>query len=99
VTVTQGDRHIIGIVAAVHGDTAPGVKQGDVIVRVDQGYFRPTEVDSLLGDPSRAKQLLGWEPTTSLEELIREMVAHDLDQARRQAVLKRNGFDVQVSKE
>ena len=88
-----------GIVAAVHGDTAPGVQKEDVIVRVDPGYFRPTEVDSLLGDPSKAKQLLGWEPTTTLEELIREMVAHDLDQARRQAVLKRNGFDVQVSKE
>jgi GDPmannose 4,6-dehydratase len=88
-----------GVVSNVHGDSAPAVKQGDVVVRVDPRYFRPTEVESLLGDPGRAKEKLGWEPATSIEELIREMVAHDLDQARRHAVLKRNGFDVQVTRE
>jgi GDPmannose 4,6-dehydratase len=88
-----------GGVAAVHGDSAPGVQQGDIIIQVDPRYFRPTEVDSLLGDPRKAKEKLGWEPTTSIEELVREMVAHDLDQAKRHAVLKRNGFEVQVSKE
>jgi GDPmannose 4,6-dehydratase len=93
------ETHEQGVVAAVHADCAPGVKQGDVIVRVDPSYFRPTEVESLLGDPGKAKKKLGWEPATSIEEMIREMVAHDLDQARRHAVLKRNGFDVQVTRE
>lgn len=88
-----------GIVAAVNGDNAPAVQQGDVIIQVDPRYFRPTEVESLLGDPSKAKEKLGWEPTTSIEELVREMVAYDLDQAKRHAVLKRNGFEVQVSRE
>jgi GDPmannose 4,6-dehydratase len=88
-----------GVVTSVHGDNAPGVQQGDVIIQVDPRYFRPTEVESLLGDPSKAKEKLGWVPTTSIEELVREMVAHDLDQAKRHAVLKRNGFEVQVSKE
>jgi GDPmannose 4,6-dehydratase len=88
-----------GVVTSVHGDNAPGVQPGDVIIQVDPRYFRPTEVESLLGDPSKAKEKLGWEPTTSIEELVREMVAHDLDQAKRHAVLKRNGFEVQVSKE
>lgn len=83
---------------SARGD-CPGCKAGDVIVRVDPRYFRPTEVHSLLGDPARAKQKLGWEPVTSVQELIQEMVDHDLDQARRHAVLRRNGFQVQVSKE
>jgi GDPmannose 4,6-dehydratase len=88
-----------GVVASVHDDNAPGVQPGDVIIQVDPRYFRPTEVESLIGDPRKAKEKLGWEPTTSIEELVREMVAHDLDQAKRHAVLKRNGFEVQVSKE
>jgi GDPmannose 4,6-dehydratase len=89
----------MGIVSNVQGDSAPGVKHGNVIVRVDPRYFRPTEVESLLGDPSRAKEKLNWKPATSVDQLIREMVAHDLDQAKRHAVLKRNGFDVQVTRE
>jgi len=88
-----------GVVSNAQGDSAPGVKQGDVVVRVDPRYFRPTEVESLMGDSRKAKEKLGWKPATSIEEMIREMVAHDLDQARRHAVLKRNGFDVQVTRE
>jgi GDPmannose 4,6-dehydratase len=88
-----------GIVESVSGERAPAVNSGDVIVAVDPGYFRPAEVESLLGDPTRAREKLGWEPETTLEEMVAEMVAHDLDQARRHAHLKRNGFDVTVTRE
>jgi len=88
-----------GIVDTVSGDKAPAVKPGDVIVAVDPSYFRPAEVDSLLGEAARARDKLGWSPEISLEEMITEMVANDLDQARRHAHLKRNGFDVTVTRE
>ncbi len=88
-----------GIVAAVSGDRAPAVSEGDVIVAVDPAYFRPTEVESLLGDASKARDKLGWTPEHSLEEMVAEMVASDLDKARRHAHLKRNGFDVTVARE
>ncbi|WP_157263643.1 GDP-mannose 4,6-dehydratase [Azohydromonas aeria] len=81
----------VGIVAAVAGDQAK-VKVGDVIVRVDPRYFRPTEVETLLGDPSKAKAKLGWEPTTSFEELVREMITSDYDSARRDSLVKLAGF-------
>ncbi len=83
-----------GIVREMTGDFAPSVKVGDIIVRVDVRYFRPTEVESLLGDAARAKADLGWEPEITLDEMVREMVTHDLDQARRQALLRRHGFAV-----
>ncbi|MFM1885948.1 MAG: hypothetical protein RL026_1105, partial [Pseudomonadota bacterium] len=67
---------------------------GKVIVRVDPRYFRPTEVDTLLGDPAKAKARLGWQPECSFEQLVDEMVARDLDQARRYAVMRREGFEV-----
>lgn len=88
-----------GIIAAVHGNDAPGVKTGDVIIRIDPRYFRPAEVETLLGDPSRAKERLGWEPTITVQEMIAEMISHDLDQAKRHALLKRNGYDVQITRE
>ena len=69
------------------------------IVRIDPRYFRPTEVETLLGDPAKAKEKLGWVPEITLEQMIEEMVAHDLDQARRHALLKKHGFDVAVSVE
>lgn len=75
------------------------LKEGDVIVRVDPRYFRPAEVDTLLGDPSHAKKQLGWEPKITLDEMIAEMMAHDLDQARRHALLERQGFAVNTAKE
>ncbi len=78
---------------------APAVKVGDVIVRVDPRYFRPAEVETLLGDPTKAKQKLGWEPEITVEEMCHEMVASDLDEARRHALLKSHGHDVQVSRE
>ena len=88
-----------GVVERVEGDKAPSVKAGDVIVAVDKRYFRPAEVDTLLGDPTKARTKLGWVPDISLPELCAEMIATDLGEARRHALLKHNGFDVQVSRE
>jgi GDPmannose 4,6-dehydratase len=78
---------------------APKIKLGDTIVRVDPRYFRPTEVETLLGDASRAKKELGWVPEIMVEELCREMVAHDLDEARQMALLKAHGYKVNVNVE
>jgi len=86
-----------GVVTKIAGDKTPGLKVGDVIVRVDPRYFRPAEVETLLGDPSKAKNKLGWTPKITLNEMIAEMVAHDLDQARRHALLKSSGFKISVS--
>jgi GDPmannose 4,6-dehydratase len=68
------------------------LRPGDTIVRVDKRYFRPTEVETLLGDPSKAKQNLGWEPRTSFKELVEEMVLADLKSAERDELVKRHGF-------
>ena len=69
----------------------------EVVIRVDKTYFRPTEVDSLLGDSSKAKKKLGWEPKTTLEELISEMIKNDKEIALRKAFLIKNGFDINLS--
>jgi GDPmannose 4,6-dehydratase len=87
------------VVASVTGDKAPALKKGDVIAAVDARYFRPAEVETLLGDPAKAKDKLGWVPEITLDEMIREMVAHDLEQARRHALLKTHGYQVSVSRE
>lgn len=89
----------IGVVSAITGNKAPKVATGDVIVRVDPRYFRPAEVETLLGDPSRAHQKLGWKPTITVEEMVAEMMAYDLDQARRYALLIKHGFDINLSLE
>lgn len=89
----------VAVVASVQGDKAPALKVGDVIVRVDPHYFRPAEVETLLGDPGLAKQDLGWIPQITLDEMVQEMVAHDLEQARQHALLQKHGYVVQVSKE
>jgi GDPmannose 4,6-dehydratase len=68
-------------------------KTGDLIVAVDPKYFRPTEVETLLGDPSKAKDKLGWVPKISLEELVAEMVQHDLNEAEKDHLCKTHGFD------
>ncbi len=70
----------------------PGVKAGDVIVRVDPRYFRPAEVETLLGDPSKAKEKLGWVPKTTFAELVSEMVREDLKSAKRDELVKHHGF-------
>lgn len=89
----------IATVTLVEGDKAPAVKKGDILVRIDPRYFRPTEVETLLGDPSKAKQKLGWVPEITVQEMCAEMVAHDLEEARRHAVLKLHGFSVAVCTE
>ncbi len=86
-----------GIVAGIKGDKAPALKTGDVIVRIDPRYFRPTEVETLLGDPSKAKQKLSWVPEITLDDMVQEMVAHDLDQARQHALLKKHGYVLPVT--
>ena len=63
-----------------------------MIVEVDPRYFRPTEVETLLGDPSKAKEKLGWEPTTSFEEMVQEMIEKDINIAERDALCEREGF-------
>jgi GDPmannose 4,6-dehydratase len=89
----------VGTVAAVTGKNAPAVKPGDVIVRIDPRYFRPAEVETLLGDPTKAKEKLGWTPQITLAQMIDEMVAGDLEAARQHALLKQHGFKVAVSQE
>jgi GDPmannose 4,6-dehydratase len=88
-----------GVIAAVTGDKAPGVAIGQPIVAVDSQYFRPTEVDTLLGDPGKARKQLGWEPRTSFETMVQEMVACDLDTARRHKLLASHGYNVAISME
>ncbi|XSG85249.1 MAG: GDP-mannose 4,6-dehydratase [Methylohalobius sp. ZOD2] len=89
----------IGVVKSVEGDSAPEVKEGDVIVRVDPRYFRPAEVETLLGDPGKAKEKLGWEPHITAREMCREMVVEDLKTAKRYALLKQHGLELPVSVE
>jgi GDPmannose 4,6-dehydratase len=89
----------IATVFSVTGKNAPGVKVGDVIVKVDPRYFRPTEVETLLGDPSKAKKKLGWTPEITVEEMCAEMMQHDLGKAKQHALLKQHGYSVSVPKE
>ena len=89
----------VGQVAAITGADAPGLSVGDVIVKVDSRYFRPAEVETLLGDPAKAKANLGWEPEITAREMCAEMVAADLAAAQRHALLKAHGYDVAVSVE
>lgn len=88
-----------GIVKAVKGDNAPGVKPGDVIVAVDPRYFRPAEVETLLGDPSKAYKKLNWKPETTLQQMVKEMVENDLRDAKKHVLLKSHGYDVNLSQE
>ncbi len=83
----------IAIVTAVNGDNAPSVSVGDVIVKVDPRFFRPAEVETLLGDPSKAKEILGWIPEITVEEMCAEMVSNDLNKAKQHAILKNHGYD------
>jgi GDPmannose 4,6-dehydratase len=87
------------VVVSIHGDKAPALNIGDVIIKVDPRYFRPAEVETLLGDPAKAKEKLGWVPEITLDELITEMVAYDLDKARQHAMLKQAGFTVSLTQE
>lgn len=89
----------VAIVDKIEGDNAPALKEGQAIVKIDPRYFRPTEVETLLGDPSKAKAKLGWTPEITVQEMCSEMVAADLQAAKQHALLKANGFAVNVSVE
>jgi GDPmannose 4,6-dehydratase len=89
----------MGVVVHIEGNHAPALQIGDVIVKVDTRYYRPTEVETLLGDPSKAKAKLGWTPEITFDEMISEMVSNDLDQAKQHAILLKHGFAVSVGKE
>ena len=87
----------VATVSAVDQSKAASVAVGDVIVKVDPRYFRPAEVETLLGDPTKAKEKLGWVPEITVEEMCAEMVANDLNIAKRHALLKAHGYDVPVA--
>ncbi|MEO2147626.1 MAG: GDP-mannose 4,6-dehydratase [Flavobacteriaceae bacterium] len=89
----------VATVVAIEGDNANSVSVGDVVVKVDPRYFRPAEVETLLGDPSKAKEKLGWTPEITVEEMCAEMVQHDLGKAKQHAILKQHGYDVSLAKE
>ena len=90
----QGQAEIgtVTAVARLPGEMAPKCKPGDVVVKVDPRYFRPTEVQALLGNPAKAKAKLGWVPTTSFDELVREMAQSDYVSAKRDSLVKLAGF-------
>ena len=89
----------IATVSAVDDEKSPAINVGDVIVRVDPRYFRPAEVETLLGDPTKAKEKLGWVPEITVEEMCSEMVSHDLEKAKQHALLKKHGHHVSVATE
>lgn len=87
------------VVASVNGNIAPALEPGQVIMRIDRRYFRPAEVETLLGDPAKAKEKLGWEPEISAREMCAEMVAWDLRDAKRHALLRQHELDTPIAKE
>jgi GDPmannose 4,6-dehydratase len=89
----------VAIIEKIQGDKCPFVHIGQIIIRIDPRYFRPTEVETLLGDPSKAKAKLGWIPEITLQKMCVEMVAADLHAAKQHALLKANGYQVNVSVE
>ena len=89
----------IGVVESITGDKAPALKPGDTVVRVDPRYFRPAEVETLLGDPTKAKEKLGWCTEVSAQQMCAEMVTEDLKIAQRHAFLKQHGFDIPITLE
>jgi GDPmannose 4,6-dehydratase len=89
----------IAKVVNISGDLAPALKIGDIIMRVDQRYFRPAEVETLLGDPTKAKQILGWVPEITAQQMCAEMVTEDYKVAKRVSILKEHGLELPISLE
>ena len=83
----------IATVSKVNNEISPSINEGDIIMRIDPRYFRPAEVETLLGDPSKAKEKLGWIPEITVQEMCSEMVAYDLAEAKKLHFLIKNGFD------
>ena len=82
----------LGVIREIKGDKCPFLSVGDVIIKIDKRYFRPLEVKTLLGDPTKAEKVLGWRPQVSAQEMCAEMVASDLELARKNSMLLENGF-------
>ena len=93
------DVNEIGKISSIEGDLAPALSVGDVVVRIDARYFRPAEVDTLLGDPTKAKEKLGWVPEITAQEMCAEMVREDLKAAQRQALLNEHQMSLPISLE
>jgi GDPmannose 4,6-dehydratase len=89
----------VGIVESIDGDFCPSLAVGQIVVRVDPRYFRPAEVETLLGDASKAEKDLGWKAQITVQEMCAEMVQHDLKVAQKNALLKQHGYDIEVSLE
>tara|TARA_B110000879_G_scaffold211901_1_gene306060 strand:+ start:670 stop:1788 length:1119 start_codon:yes stop_codon:yes gene_type:complete len=87
----------IAKVLSISGNLAPALNIGDVICKVDPRYFRPTEVETLLGDPSKAKNILGWEPSITVQEMCSEMVREDLKSSQRSLLLRSHGHEAPSS--
>jgi len=87
----------LAIISSINGDLAPGCRVGDIVCRVDSRYFRPAEVETLLGNPEKAKRVLGWEPSITVQEMCSEMVREDLLTAQREVLLKAHGYNPQMS--
>lgn len=86
-------------VVSIEGDKAPALKLGDIVLQIDPRYYRPAEVEALLGDPTKAKTKLGWVPEITLDEMIAEMIASDLEKAKQHALLVKHGYSVAIGKE
>jgi len=89
----------LGIVESIEGDNSSILKVGDIIVRIDGRFFRPAEVETLLGDPTKAKEKLGWTSEITVQEICKEMIENDLKEAKKNILLKNNNFPVNFSKE
>jgi len=89
----------VGIIKSIEGDDTPVLKEGDIIVRIDKKFFRPAEVETLLGDSTKAKESLGWVPEFTAQEMCKEMVKNDLQEARKNILLRKNNFSVNIFKE
>jgi GDPmannose 4,6-dehydratase len=88
-----------GVVDHVSGDSAEFLSAGDVIVKIDPRYYRPAEVETLLGDPAKAKEKLGWVPEITVDQMIQEMIESDFAESRKHALLRSHGYDIAVSVE
>ncbi len=89
----------VGIVDSIKGDHSPALGIGDIIIRIDKKFFRPAEVETLLGDPTKAKEKLGWTPEITAQEMCKEMISNDLQEAKKNILLRKNNFPVNISKE
>ena len=89
----------LATVTKLEGDKALSLSVGDIIVRIDKSYFRPAEVETLLGDPSKAKEKLGWTPQITVQEMCAEMIAEDLKIAQRHSLLNAHGHELPISAE